>query len=149
VPYWNLLTAKNVQVGGTTVQLYAAVLGQPDDVGREEVSRRLLEGAEEGLQPVPAVAAETPVAHIATEWGASSEVVVAQDALIIPWEGAAAEAEPSYELEVGTLAGEEVGSLVVTGAFDETTVPLTLTEDVAAPSFWWRLTHPLALLGLE
>ncbi|WP_258566929.1 hypothetical protein [Microbacterium sp. Se5.02b] len=38
--------------------------------------------------------------------------------------------------------------MTATGPLDSTTVPLVLAEDVEGPSPWWRLTHPLELLGV-
>lgn len=147
--YWNLLSAKQVTIGQTSVTLYAAVVGQPDDDSRAIVSRELLAQLEEGMQLTTAVAAEVPVAHVRTEWGAQSTIVTADEAQVISWQGVAPSTDPSYEVELGAEAGDEVGTLAVQGGMDDTSVALTLTDDVPPPSFWWRLTHPLSLLGLD
>ncbi|WOF23416.1 D-alanyl-D-alanine carboxypeptidase [Microbacterium betulae] len=148
VQYWNLLAAKDVTVGQTTVRLYSAVVGQPDEEGRETVSRELLASLEEGIQPATAVAADTAVAHIRTEWGAQSTIVTASDAEVLSWQGVAPATTPEYDVELGAGSGDEVGTLTVAGGLNETKVALALTDDVPPPSFWWRLTHPLDLLGL-
>ncbi|MDN3310845.1 D-alanyl-D-alanine carboxypeptidase [Microbacterium oryzae] len=148
-PYWNLLAVKDVTIGQTTVTLYSAVIGQPDEESRESVSRSLLEQLEEGIQLTTAVAPDVPVAHVRTPWGAQSTIVTADEAEVISWQGVAPATDPDYDVEVGADAGDVVGTLAVQGGLDDTSVDLTLTDDVPAPSFWWRLTHPLTLLGLD
>ncbi|MGW9112651.1 D-alanyl-D-alanine carboxypeptidase family protein [Microbacterium sp. NPDC055683] len=147
--YFNLLAAKDVTIGQTTVTLYSAVLGQPDEDSREIVSRTLLDQLEEGMQQVTAVDAGAAVARITTEWGAQSTVVTSADADVISWQGVAPATDADYEVAIGDDAGDEVGTLLVTGGMDSASVPLQLSEAVPAPSFLWRLAHPLALLGLD
>jgi D-alanyl-D-alanine carboxypeptidase (penicillin-binding protein 5/6) len=146
---WNLLTAKDVTVGQTTVRLYAAVLGQPEEELRESVTRSLLDQVEQSLQPEPTVAAGTAVASVRTEWGAEAEVVTAEDASVVLWDSGLPDVESEYDVEVGLESGAQVGDLTATGPFDTSTVPLVLDGDVPGPDLIWRLTHPLDLLGLE
>ena len=58
---YNLLSAKDIVVGDTTVRVYSAVLGQPDDAARLAVSRTLYSEVEAALQPLPSVTAGTVV----------------------------------------------------------------------------------------
>lgn len=146
---WNLLTAKDVTIGQTTVRLYASVLGQPDEETRASVSRTLLEQVEQSLQPAPTVASGTTVANVTTEWGEPVEVVTGDDAEVVLWDRGTPEVQSDYEVEVGTASGAEVGTLTATGPFDSATVPLVLEGDLEGPSLLWRLSHPLDLLGLQ
>ena len=45
--------------------------------------------------------------------------------------------------------GYAVGTLTVTGPLNAASVDLQLAGDIEPPSAWWRLTHPLELLGLN
>ncbi|WP_309067965.1 D-alanyl-D-alanine carboxypeptidase [Microbacterium sp.] len=146
---WNLLTARDVTLGQTTVRVYSAVLGQPNEELRETVSRDLLDQVEKSLQPGPSVAAGTTVATVTTEWGEDAEVVTTGDASVVLWDRGTAAVESEYDIEVGLLDGAEVGELTATGPFDTATVPLAIEGDVTGPDLGWRLTHPLDLLGLQ
>lgn len=147
---WNLLTAKDVAVGDTTVRLFAAVLDQSDDEQRLAATRALFAETEAALkaQP-PAVPKGTVVGTVTTTWGEKVDVVTDADASVVLWNGAAAKATPEFVLGDRREGGDRVGTLTTTGPLNAVTTPLTLDEDVEGPSPWWRLTHPLELLGLD
>lgn len=146
---WNLLTAKDVEVGDTTVRLFAAVLDQADDESRLAATRALFSQAEAELQTEdPAVAAGTVVGRVTTVWGEEVDVVTAEDADVVLWNGAAATATAAFDLGDRRTADDRVGTLTTTGPIDSEDTALVLREDVEGPSPWWRLTHPLDLLGI-
>ncbi|MFD5226178.1 D-alanyl-D-alanine carboxypeptidase family protein [Microbacterium sp. NPDC058342] len=148
--HWNLLTAKEVQVGENTVRLFAAVLGQDSNKARLAVTRSLFAEVEESLaeQPV-SVPAGTVVGQVTTEWGAEVDVVTDADARVVLWNGASATATASLDLGARTTAGAEAGTLTAEGPIDSAETSVSLADDVPAPSLWWRLTHPLELFGLD
>jgi D-alanyl-D-alanine carboxypeptidase (penicillin-binding protein 5/6) len=145
---WNLLSAKDVAVGDTTVRLYASVLGQPDDEARLAASRALYAQLEAELQPRPSVTAGTTAGIVETKWGDSADVVTSGDASVILWNGGAGTVSTTYSLGDNRDSGDVVGSLAVDGPLDDATVELRLEGDIDEPSPWWRLTHPLDLFGL-
>jgi D-alanyl-D-alanine carboxypeptidase (penicillin-binding protein 5/6) len=145
---WNLLSAKAVPIGDTTVRLYAAVLGQPDDATRLAVSRALYAQLEAELQPRPSVTAGTVAGLVETAWGDPVDIVTADDASVILWNGGAGMVTSTYSLGDSRAAGDTVGSLSVDGPLNDTSVELRLADDIEEPSPWWRLTHPLELFGL-
>ena len=146
---WNLLTAKDVTIGDTTVQLYAAALNQAGDDERLALTRSLFAETEAALQAQgPAVAAGTVVGRVTTLWGEDVEVVTESDADVVLWNGALATATPSFDLADERDEDGTVGTMTAVGPLDSATVPLVLSEDVEGPSPWWRLTHPLELLGI-
>lgn len=146
---WNLLTAKDVVIGDTTLQLYAAVLDQEDDPQRLAATRSLLAEVEAALQAqAPAVPSGTVVGEVTTVWGEEVEIVTASDAVVMLWNGASATAAPSFDLADEREEDGEVGTLTTAGPVDAATTELVLAEDVEGPSPWWRLTHPLELLGI-
>lgn len=146
---WNLLTAKDVTVGDTTVQLYAAALNQAGDDERLALTRSLFAETEAALEAQgPVVAAGTIVGRVTTPWGEDVEVITESDAEVVLWNGALATATPSFDLADERDEDGTVGTMTAVGPLDSETVPLVLAADVEGPSPWWRLTHPLELLGI-
>ncbi|WP_125133053.1 D-alanyl-D-alanine carboxypeptidase [Microbacterium sp. 10M-3C3] len=146
---YNLLTAKDVQIGDTTVRLYAAVLGQPDATARDDATRALYTQTETELQLRPSVTAGTVAGIVETRWGERVDVVTAEDAAVVQWNGAGAAASAAFDRGDRDAAGDVVGTLTVTGPLNAASVDLTLADDIEGPTPWWRLTHPLDLLGLN
>ncbi|MFC7787586.1 D-alanyl-D-alanine carboxypeptidase family protein [Microbacterium sp. MAHUQ-60] len=148
--HWNLLTAKDVPSGDTTVRLFAAVLGQDSNADRVAVTRQLFAGVEKSLadQPV-SVPKGTVVGQVTTEWGDRVDVVTDADAKVVLWNGASATATPELELGATTAAGSAAGRLVTEGPVDTVETRVSLAKAVTAPSIWWRLTHPLELFGID
>lgn len=146
---YTLLTAKDITVGETPVRLYASVLGQPSDDARNDASRALFAQLETELQPVPSVTTDTTAGYVETVWGEKVPVVTASDATVVLWNGGSGTVTTAFDLEADDeTTGDAVGTLTVEGPIDTATVELRLAGDVEPPSFWWRLTHPLQLLGL-
>ncbi len=146
---YNLLSAKDIVVGDTTVRVYSSVMGQPDDAARLAASRTLYSEVEAALQPVPSVAAGTVVGHVTTRWGEDVAIVTSDDASVILWNGATGAVTTDFSLGDERAEGAAVGTLSVTGPLDTRTTQLELATDVEPPSAWWRLTHPLDLFGLN
>ncbi|WP_337001578.1 MULTISPECIES: D-alanyl-D-alanine carboxypeptidase family protein [unclassified Microbacterium] len=146
---WNLLAAKDITVGDTTVHLFATALNQDDNDQRLAVTRGLFAETEAALQSQgPAVAKGTVVGEVTTLWGEKVDVVAGEDADVVLWNGALATAETDFALGEVRDSGGTVGSMTTTGPLNSTKTSLVLARDVEDPSPWWRLTHPLELLGL-
>ncbi|WP_407359785.1 D-alanyl-D-alanine carboxypeptidase [Microbacterium sp. LBN7] len=147
---WNLLTAKDLAVGDTTVRLYAAVLNQADDEQRLAATRALFAETEAALQAqAPAVEKGTVVGEVTTLWGEKVEIITADDANVVLWNGSTATTTTDFALGDQREQKGTVGTLTTAGPLDSVTTPLVLAEDVEGPSPWWRLTHPLQLLGIH
>ncbi|WP_051606330.1 hypothetical protein [Microbacterium sp. CH12i] len=146
----SLLTAKDVTLAdGTVVRLYSSVLNQSTDDERLAVTRSLLAGVEAELNTVsPAVSAGTLVGQVNTPWGEQADVVVDDDASVVLWNGAAATAAVQFDFGDQRADGDAVGTLNVSGPLDAVAVDVSLASDIEGPSPWWRLTHPLELLGI-
>lgn len=143
------MTAKDVVIGDATVRLYAAALNQEDDEARLALTRALFAQTEAALQAQgPAVPAGTVVGRVLTVWGERVDVVAGEDADVVLWNGASATATPVFDLGEEREADGTVGTLTTTGPVDSTDTALVLDEDLDGPSPWWRLTHPLELLGI-
>src|SRR5690606_4475215 len=139
----------DVTIGDTTVRLYASVLNQGSNDERLAVTRSLFAEAEAALTTAaPAVVSGTVVGEVTSPWGARVDVVVDEDATVVLWNGAAADAAGQFDLDDQRTDGDEIGTLELRGPVDTTAVNVSLAENVEGPSPWWRLTHPLDLLGL-
>lgn len=146
---WNLLTAKDVVIGDTTVHLYAAALNQAGNDQRLALTRSLFTEAEAALEAqAPAVAKNTVVGQVTTPWGEKVDVITESDADVVLWNAATATATADFALGDEREQDDAVGTLTTAGPLNTITTPLVLAEDVEGPSPWWRLTHPLELLGI-
>ena len=146
---YNLLAAKDVIVGDTTVRLYGSMLGQPNRDARDAAMRALFADAEQELELQPSVAAGTRVGEVVTRWGEPVDIVTSTDAAVVLWNGNSAAASTEFSLGEAVDAGATVGTLTLAGPVDTDTVELELAGEIEAPTTWWRLTHPLEILGLN
>ncbi len=146
--HYNLLAAAEVPAGETTVRVYAVVLGQPVESLRVDETAALLEQIAAEATVPQTLPAGTTVGTVTTAWGTESGIVTTADASVLLWNGSSASAAPEIELGEARTAGATVGSATLAGPLDSASTDLTLTDDLGAPDFWWRLTHPLDLLGL-
>lgn len=146
---WNLLTAKDITLDDTTVRLYAAVLGQADDEQRLAQTRSLFAQVETALaeQP-PAVAKGTVVGTVTTLWNTTTDVVTGLDTDVVLWDGSTVQTSTTFSLGESREDGDEIGTITSVGPLNTVTVPISLADDVDAPSPWWRLTHPFELFGI-
>ncbi|MCT9819692.1 D-alanyl-D-alanine carboxypeptidase [Microbacterium sp. W1N] len=146
--FYNLLTAKDVVVGDQTVRVFATVLGQPTDALRDGETQRLLDTITAEVSAPPVMPGGTRIGVVTTPWGASSDVVTEGDASVVLWNRTSASATPTIDLGDARAAGDEVGSLRLSGPLGAATVPAQLASDLPDPDPWWRLTHPLELFGI-
>ena len=147
---WNLLTAKDVEVDGTTVRLFTAVLGQDSNDDRLAVTRSLLAQVEQNLADQPTtIPVGTVVGSVSTQWGARADVITDADAEVVLWNGASATSSSALELGEDLSKGAEVGTLTLSGPLNEVETAVSLDAEIPEPSAWWRLTHPLELFGLD
>lgn len=146
---WNLLAAKDVVVGEGTVRIYATALNQPDAETRLAATRSLFAEVEATLAAQPPVVTRATVAGVVTTaWGEKVQIVTDADATVVLWNGAAAQATAELDLTDDWEAGAAAGTLTTTGPVNSVITGLSLAAPIEGPSAWWRLTHPLDLLGL-
>lgn len=145
---FNLVAARDVQVGDTTVRVYATALEQPTDALRDGETARLLAAVSDEVARPAALPAATLVGTVSTPWGESAEIVTDAAAEVVLWNGGTATSEAAFDLGEARAEGATVGQLVFRGPLDSDTVELRLTDDLEPPTAWWRLTHPLELFGL-
>jgi serine-type D-Ala-D-Ala carboxypeptidase (penicillin-binding protein 5/6) len=87
------------------------------------------------------------VGSYSTAWGAKATMVLAKSAAALTWSDTRITSTmTTTQLKTGA-SGERVGSVTWTAGKTTETVPVVLQGRIAAPSAWWRLTHPAQLLG--
>lgn len=146
---WNLLAAKDVTIGETTVHLFATALNQDGDEERLALTRSLFDEAQAALQAQPPTVAErTVVGQVSTLWGDDVDIITDADADVVLWNGAVATAAADFDLGEEREKDDAVGTLTTAGPLNTTSTPLVLADDIEGPSPWWRLTHPFELLGI-
>ncbi|MDL5351873.1 D-alanyl-D-alanine carboxypeptidase [Microbacterium sp. zg-YB36] len=146
--HYNLIAAKDLLVGDTTVRVYASVLGQPTSQTRTAAARALLAQLEAELQLRPSVTAGTVAGVVTTAWGERVDMLTSDDASVVLWNGGAATVTSDLTVGEDRAADTTVGTLTVTGPLDAETVEVHLAAEIEDPTPWWRLTHPLELFGL-
>lgn len=145
---YNLVATRGVEAQGTELELVVSVAAQPTDDDRVAEAARLLDAAAAELALPSTLPAGSAVATVTTAWGAATPVVTDDDASLILWNGTTAETDPSVDLGDDRDAGSDAGSLTLTGPAGSVDVPVSLQNALPGPDAWWRLTHPLQLLGV-
>lgn len=138
------LFAGQESVGGQTVTVYGAVLGQsgPDgpDTAAVDAGRTLLSAALSDLTPVAILPADRVVGRLATPWGASTPVMVSQPVTILAWPGMTVSLTARLaKLTLPLRPGSDVGSLQIREGSRVVKVALRSTTTLARPSGLWRL----------
>lgn len=146
---FNVAVAQDLTVDGVNVQLYVAVLGQPDEESRFVVAKDLLDQVSAQLRPSSPLAEGTVVGRSRTPWGETIEAATTAPASVLLWNSASAASSVRVSLDGHTQAGDIVGTVTLTGPVNATSVEVALTSDIEGPSPWWRLSHPLDVFGLN
>ena len=145
--YYNLVAARTVDLGGGPTALFASVAGAPTDGARVDDTEALLDAVAQEASVTSTLPAGTVVAEVTTAWGAKTTLVTDEDAELHLWNGATATAEASFDIEADAAAGADAGTLVLSGPADQVEVPVSVKAAISGPDPWWRLTHPMQLVG--
>ncbi len=144
---YSLLVAKDVTIDGVTVRLYAAALEQTSHANRDAAARALLTELQADVVASPALTSGTTVATVTTVWGATTSLVTSGDLSVLGWNGSIPSVAAQFDLGAARDAGDTVGTVTANGPLNTSTAKVTLSAPLVDPSPWWRLTHPLQLLG--
>ncbi|MGV9354147.1 D-alanyl-D-alanine carboxypeptidase [Streptomyces misionensis] len=142
----NLLFAARKKVGGQTVTVVGAILGQHkpsilDTVN--EVSKTALLGAEHALTSAQILKKGDVVGYVDDRLGGHTPIVVTRDVTAVGWSGL----KVNLSFSSGTVphtakAGTEVGTLTVgDGTTAGVKVPVALARDLTEPGFGAKLTR--------
>jgi len=140
------LFAAQKTVGGQTVTLYGAVLGQSGPSGPDtaavEAGDALMTAALLDLTADQILQAGRVVGQLSAPWGASTPVVVSHAATVLAWPGLRVSATARLAtLTVPVAAGTRIGSLRIRQGSRVIEVPLENKTPLQGPSGFWRLTR--------
>jgi serine-type D-Ala-D-Ala carboxypeptidase (penicillin-binding protein 5/6) len=140
------LFAAQKTVGGQSVTLYGAVLGQSGpngpDTAAVHAGDALMKTALADLVTAPILQAGAVVGQLSAPWGASTPVTAAQAVTIAAWPGLTVPITVRpVAFSVPLAAGTRVGSLQLREGSRVVEVALHNTEPLRAPSGLWRFTR--------
>lgn len=147
--YYNLVAAKTADLGGGPTALFASVAGATTDGARVDQTEALLDAVAQEATATTTLPAGTVVGEVTTAWGATSTLVTDEDAALHLWNGATATAEASFDIDADADAGADAGTLILSGPADKVEIPVSVQTAISGPDPWWRLTHPMQLVGAD
>ncbi|MGW3263786.1 D-alanyl-D-alanine carboxypeptidase [Streptomyces sp. NPDC001056] len=143
----NLLFAARKKVGGQTVTVVGAILGQHKGPSildtANNVSKTALLGAEQALTSAKILKKGDVVGYVDDQLGGHTPIVVTRDVTAVGWSGLKVELSfTSGTVPHTAKAGTEVGTLTVgDGTTAGVKVPVALQRDLAEPGFGAKLTR--------
>jgi len=141
------LVAAQQNIGGKTVTVVGAVLGQPagslgPNTSAVDAGDALVQSIFAALHSYPVFAPGQKVGEVAAPWGATAPVTVAQPVTVVGWPGLSVTLAARRDIPKGALAtGAVVGSLRTTVGTKSTHVQLRTAAPLSKPGWWWRLTR--------
>lgn len=140
-----LLFTANHTVGNETITIIGVVLGAPNHATLFRDVRGLLEDTKQNFSERTLVNTDQVVATYKTPWGATAEVVPAQNLSKVLWSNSAVTQRLSTRALESAPAGAAAGTLTTTINGETKTTPLALAAPLDGPSWQWRLTHPFEI----
>ncbi|MBZ9639767.1 D-alanyl-D-alanine carboxypeptidase [Streptomyces sp. PSKA30] len=142
----NLLFAATKDIGGETVTVVGAILGQhtaPIIDTVNAVSRTAMLGAQDALTSAKILKKGDVVGYVDDQLGGRTPVVVTEDVAAVGWAGLKVELSfASDDVPHTAKAGTKVGTLTVgDGSGGAVEVPVALQSDLAEPGFTAKLTR--------
>ncbi|MFB7596438.1 D-alanyl-D-alanine carboxypeptidase [Streptomyces sp. NPDC056160] len=143
----NLLFAARKKVGGQTVTVVGAILGQrksPILTTVNNVSKTALQAAKEALASAKILKKGDVVGYVDDQLGGHTPVVVTEDVTAVGWAGSKVKVSfAPVQVPHSAKAGAKVGTLTVGdgGAGGVVRVPVALQKDLGEPGFTDKLTR--------
>ena len=132
------LFAAQQQLEDRTVTIVGAVLGQNTLADAYDRSRELITIAAANVNLSKLGSAGDVVGQVKSQWGETSNVVLASDASIIALPGM--QVDSKLVMSTSDIkAGSEVGSARFSGGDQVITVPIKAESSIKSPSILWRL----------
>jgi D-alanyl-D-alanine carboxypeptidase (penicillin-binding protein 5/6) len=142
-----LLFAGDVSVEGESYRFYGAFLRQPDWETLERGVTAVMESARAGVTPTPVLAEGSPVVTFTTPWGESADGVSGASPARLRWGAATPEIDVQADDVSSAGTGAKVGSITVVDGSVSAKTSLTLNRALTDPGVFWRLSHPVPVIG--
>lgn len=127
-------------IDGEQVRVVAAIMGAPSIESARASAPGLIEAVSLGFEKIVGLSADQQVATLTVPWADPISIVAEDDLQQIAWKGT------DLKMDLSVTASSSAG-LAGSASIGTQTTSLLQQQDVPAPSYWWRFTHPLDLLG--
>jgi D-alanyl-D-alanine carboxypeptidase (penicillin-binding protein 5/6) len=141
------LVASQQNVGGKTVTVVGAVLGQPGgslgpNTAAVDAGDALVKSIFAALHSYPVFTPGQNMGLVGAPWGATAPVTVTQPVNVVGWPGLSVTLVTHSDLPKGGLPkGAKVGTLNAIVGTTATRVELLTLAPLSKPGLWWRLTR--------
>ena len=141
------LFAAQQAVGGKTVTVVGAVLGQPGgalgpNTAAVDAGDALVKSTFAALHPFVVFTPGQVVGTVSARWGASAPVTVSTPVSVVGWPGLSVTVTTKAKAVHGAVArGVVVGTMQAGLGTASTVVPLETATQLGGPGAWWRLTR--------
>ena len=141
------LFAAQQSVGGKSVTVVGAVLGQPGGAlgpttAAVDAGDTLVKSIFGTLHNFTLFAPGQQVGHIAAAWGSSAPVTVTRPVSLVGWPGLTVTLAIRHgRLDHPIASGATIGTLHAGVGGDSTSVAVRTASALSGPSAWWRLTR--------
>ena len=143
-----LLFSAVVEVGlAAPISVVGVILGGTDHNAVNDAAHKLLASIKAGFHRVPLLTGGDKLGTYTTAWGDSAAVVAADSASALAWSDLPITDTVATRPVTTARSGSEVGTATFVAGKSTITVPLALDGAIKGPDAWWRLTHPVELLG--
>jgi D-alanyl-D-alanine carboxypeptidase (penicillin-binding protein 5/6) len=144
----DLLFSAIVTVGTPKpLTLTGVVLGGGSRAGVDDDVRALISSITSGFHDNQLATEGEVVGTYSTPWGAKASMIIGKSASALTWSNTPITSTVKTTTLKTGASGETVGSVTWTAGKTTVTVPVVLKGKIQGPSTWWRLTHPLQLMG--
>jgi serine-type D-Ala-D-Ala carboxypeptidase (penicillin-binding protein 5/6) len=109
--------------------------------------RALIDSIVAGFHHVDLATQGEVVGSYSTPWGAKATMILGKGASTFTWSNTPIKSTMTTTTLKTGATGEKVGSVTWTAGKSTVTVPVVLQGHIKPPTTWWRLTHPMQLLG--
>ncbi len=144
---YGLLFAQRLVTGAHTVTIIGVLLGGPTRSQLNDDITRLLSSTKGNFHEVTTVTQNQPFGTYKTAWEHDVPIVSAAASTVVTWSNTPISITAVARAVDRENDNTEVGTVNVTSGSSTTTTPLILSEPIAEPGWWWRLTHPVSLVG--
>jgi D-alanyl-D-alanine carboxypeptidase (penicillin-binding protein 5/6) len=143
-----LLFSAVADVGAAApITVVGVVLGGVDHDSVNTAVLALLSSIKKGFTDVPLVTKGQDLGTYTTAWNDDAHIVAGATASVLTWSDTPITSTMVTKMITTGADGSKIGTVTFVAGKSTVTVPLVLKGSIAAPDAWWRLSHPIDLLG--
>jgi serine-type D-Ala-D-Ala carboxypeptidase (penicillin-binding protein 5/6) len=144
----DLLFSAVVPVGAAApLTVTGVMLGGDSRASVDSAVRSLITSITSGFHEEQLATEGDVVGSYSTPWGAKASMILGKSASTLTWSNTPITSTMTTTTLKTGASGEKVGSVTYVAGKSTVTVPVVLKGKIQGPTAWWRLTHPMQLLG--